>query len=88
MDSEINLSLPASSITQNSIKTGFKKLKNRFIYTIWIHTRITRDREDSRLKFYIYYIKISSYGTSVTTNIRAYLKLKYKIIIDRTPDAI
>jgi hypothetical protein len=47
-----------------------------------------RNEEDSRLKFYIYYIKTPSYSTAVNINMRIYLKLKYKIIIDRTPGLI
>jgi hypothetical protein len=88
MDSEIDLSLPAFSIIQDSVEIGFKKLKDRFAYIIWIYIRTAQNGEDSYLKFCIYYIKILSYGISVTINMRAYLKLKYGIIIDRIPGAI
>jgi hypothetical protein len=58
MDSEVDLSFPISSTTQNSIEIGFKILKDKSAYTIWIYIRAARDGKNSRLKFYIYYIEI------------------------------
>jgi hypothetical protein len=89
MNSEINLFLPAFSIIHDSVETGSKKLKkNKCAHTIWIHTRTARDRKDSRLKFYIYYIITPPYNILVNINMRGHFELKYEIIIDRTPSPI
>ena len=89
MDSKVDLSLLAPLTTQDSIETGLKKLKRgRSAYTIWVHTRTAHNREDSRLKFYIYYIVLLLYSTLVSINMRGYLELKHGIIVNRIPGLI
>jgi hypothetical protein len=88
MDSEIE-SLPTPLTTQDSVETGSKKSKRgKSAHTIWAHTRTARDGEDSRLKFCIYCTGTPPYSTTVNTNMRIHLQLKYEIIIDRTPGPI
>jgi hypothetical protein len=51
MDSEIDLSLPPPSTTQDSIESNSQNPKRgQSAHTTWIHTRTARDEENSRLK--------------------------------------
>jgi hypothetical protein len=84
--SEADLSLFERSATQDSSQTRARGLS---AYTIWIHSRTVHkaDREDPKLKYCIYCTTLI-YRTSVTTNIRRYLLLKYQIDIEREPSLI
>ena len=80
MDSEVNLSLLAPLTTCNSIKTRLKR--GRSAHTTWVHTHTVYNGEDSWHKFCIYCTVIPPYSTSVSTNMRGYLKLKHKIYVN------
>ena len=89
MDSEVDLSLLAPLTTCDSIKIGSKNLRRgRSAHTTWVYTHTARDGEDSRHKFCIHYTVTPPYSTLVSINMRGYLKLKYRIYINRTPGPI
>jgi hypothetical protein len=76
MNSEVNLFLPAPLAIQNSIETGFKKLKkSKSIYTTCVYIRTARDKENSRLKFSIYCTETPSYSILININMRGHFEL-------------
>jgi len=89
MDSKADSSLPTLLITYNLVETGSKNLRRgRSAYTTWVHTRTARDGENSWHKFCIHCTVTPPYSTSVSTNMRGYLKLKHGIYVNRTPGPV
>ena len=83
MDSEVDLSLLAPLTAYNSVKTELKNLRRgKSTYTIWVHTYMAYNGENSWHKFCIHCTVILLYSTSVSINMRRHLKSKYGIYVD------
>jgi hypothetical protein len=90
MDSDTDSSNSSLLPTLDSVETGSKR--GTAASTTWAHTRPARDGEalfhrNAPIKYCIYCTE-SSYGTSVTTNMRNHLKSKHQISIEAIPGII
>ena len=74
-----------SSLLKRSAIQDLSQIRTRgpSAYTTWIHSRTAceSNREDPKLKYYIYYIIILIYRTLVITNMQKHLLSKHQIII-------
>jgi len=80
MDSEADSSSFIPSTTTQSNKS---RGPSSTALTTWAHSRTARAGEDPKLKYCIHCTEDPIFSTKVTTNMRLYLKLKHKIIVDR-----
>jgi hypothetical protein len=80
MDSKTDSSVLSLLIILNLIKSELSK--RRLTRTTWAHIRATRDGKraydrKALIKYYIHYTEPSSYGNSIITNMRHYLRSKH-----------
>jgi hypothetical protein len=88
MDSEADSSVLSPSTTLDSVES--EPSKRRSARTTWAHTRSARDGEraydgKASIKYCIHCTEPSSYGNSVTTNMRHHLRSKHQISVEIAP---
>jgi hypothetical protein len=92
MDSDANSSHLSYLPTQDSVKTESKRGKTATGYLTWAHTRLPHEGEakfhkNAPIKYCIHCTE-SSYGTSVTTNMRNHLQKNHQISVESIPSGI
>jgi hypothetical protein len=88
MDSEIDSSSFAPSITQDSIETASKKSRKRSAIETWAHTREPKDGEPERpgknLIFYCKYCLDPPYSATASNSFRYHLKTIHGVEVEST----
>lgn len=88
MDSEIDSSSFAPSITQDSIETASKKSRKRSAIETWAHTREPKDGEPERrgknLIFYCKYCSDPPYSATASNSFRYHLKTIHGVEVEST----